>query len=148
VFGENMGYIYTITSEYNLCYVKATGKVRGNEILKASIEIFSDPKWKPGINQIIDYSYIKELVLTREEIDLILKIEEEQEKIVKDDKRKVAIISDNQLYKAIFKYYEIKTKKLLHKTKIFKTIDEALDWIGLDAYQSDLVNGLKYITHL
>jgi hypothetical protein len=143
VIGEDMGYIYTIAAEYNLCYIKATGKVGGDEILKTSIKIFSDPKWKQGVNQINDFRYIKELVLTKEDIDLILKIEEEQERKVKDEKRKVAVVSDNQLYKAIFKYYEIRTKKLRHRTKIFKTIDGAMEWIGLDVFPQDLVNKLN-----
>ncbi len=135
-----MGYIYTISSKYNLCYVKFTGEVNGKEVIRLKRKIFSDPKWKFGMNQINDYLKVKRLVVEREDIDIIVEVEKEQDTIVKDNKRKLAIVSDNDLYQAIFKYYEVIAKKLLYKTKVFRNIEQALKWVGLDAYPYSLMH--------
>ena len=126
-----MGYTYTILSTYNLYYIKASGKVNGDEIIKTKTKIFLDPKWKQGMNHISDYTDIKVLTLNREDIDLIAKIEAEHEKKFRD-KRKLAIVCNNELYKAVLKYYEMNAKKLFSKTKVCKTLNEAINWLGLD----------------
>jgi hypothetical protein len=135
-----MGYTYAISSKYNLCYVKISGDISGKEILSFKKKILSDPKWTDGINQINDYLKIKRLILENNDIDLIIDLEKEQEKKNKNKKRKLAIVSNNELYRAIFKYYELRSKKLSYKTKIFKTIEQAFNWIGLETYPYSLIH--------
>ncbi|MFZ0455414.1 MAG: hypothetical protein WAM24_16845 [Ignavibacteriaceae bacterium] len=135
-----MGYTYSISSKYNLCYVKISGETSGKEVLSFKKIIFSDPKWVYGMNQINDYLKIKKLILENDDINLIIKLETEQEKKTKDKKRKLAIVSNNDLYDAIFKYYEFRSKELTYKTKIFKTIELALNWMRLESYPYSLIH--------
>ncbi len=135
-----MGYTYSISSKYNLCYVKISGAADGKEVLSLKKNIFSDPKWTYGMNQINDYLKINKLILEKDDINLIIDLEEEQEKKTKDNKRKLAIVSNNKFYDAIFKYYELCAKKLPYKTKLFNTIEEALKWIGLESYPYSLIH--------
>ena len=135
-----MGYTYNISSKYNLCYVRISGETSGKEVMNFKKKIFSDPKWTYGMNQVNDYLKIKRLILDNDDIDLIINLEIEQDKKTKDKKRKLAIVSDNELYYAIFKYYELRAKNLSYKTKLFKTVEEALNWIGLDSYPYSLIH--------
>ena len=135
-----MAYTYVISLKYNLCYVSITGEMNGKEVIRFKTKIFSDPEWKSGMNQINDYLKVKRLVLDKDDIDLITEMEKERDNKVKDNKRKLAIVSDNDLYRAIFKYYEVIAGKLSYKTKVFSTREQALKWLGLDVYPYSLIN--------
>jgi hypothetical protein len=115
------------------------GRINGTEIIRSIKERFADPKWKWSLNQINDYSGIKELIMTREDIDKIAELEKQKENYEGENREKWALIVTNELYDVVFKYYATRSKRRKNKTEFFKNIDDALQWIGLDT----LPNGMN-----
>jgi hypothetical protein len=134
-------YNYKIIKELKLNYVKASGKVTGNEIIETSKKMFIDPDWIYVRKQISDFRETKELILTFQEFDAIVNIEkeqqQEQEEIHNGETGKLAIVAEKELYDIIFKLYQFKTKDGFHETKLFNNIEDALIWLNETSQKSN-----------
>ncbi len=139
-----MAFSYKILKDKKLNYIKGSGIALGSEIIDTTKAMFNDPDWKYVRKQISDFRNIKELVVTFQEFDELIRIEDEfgveQAKIHAGEIGKLAIVAKNELHDIIFKLYKEKTKKGAHETQIFYTIEEAENWLELN--KSDQENDI------
>ncbi len=136
-----MPFSYKILKDKKLNYIKASGIALGCEIINTTKAMFNDPDWIYVRKQISDFRNIKELVVTFQEFDELIRIEEEfgveQAKIHDGEIGKLAIVAKNELHDIIFKLYKEKTKKGAHETQIFNTIEGAENWLELNKFNQE-----------
>ena len=130
-----MPYTYRINRELKLNYIKAYGSVSGMQIIETARKMFNDSEWKFVRKQISDFREANELVITSQDFEKIIEVEEEQrpaqEIIHNGEKGRLAIVAEKEIYDIIFSLYSIKTKDGFHETRILHTIDEAIVWLDL-----------------
>jgi hypothetical protein len=121
-------YRYIINKEENFCYLKFFGNVRGKNYIDAVEKIKSDPLWDKNLNQIIDLKSVKEFSITEEELFIVTGISNIEEK--KDSNKKIAFVLTNEIFRSMFFHYfeNLKTKK--GDIKIFRKVEEAINWLN------------------
>ena len=127
-----MPYTYQLLPEQNLSYVTASGRVAAAEVLQTTRQLFGDPDWRPGIDQIIDGSGATGLAITLPELHALLALE--RENLHRLGRGKLAIVAPEYIAHAICTLYARLAAMKRHPQviEVFWSVPDAARWIGVD----------------
>ena len=132
---------YKISPELNVAYMKAWGNVSVDEILTAGVKMFTDTQWENGLNILIDYRDTQEFAIKAEDVKKVVQQDRQNEPLF--DKSKCAIVANTDLIFGISRMWEILSEDINIPRMVFRDINDARIWLGLDSSFLDLMNKLS-----
>lgn len=129
-WNNSMPILYRVIPDQKVAYIKASGKVNADEIMREGARMFAETDWENGFNILCDYRNITELDLRSEDINRIASRDRVHEPIF--DKSKCAVVAENDLIFGLSRMWEIVSEDTSLTTMIFRDIREAIDWLEMD----------------
>jgi hypothetical protein len=131
-----MPIIYDVDEEGNRVYIKASGQLTNEEILRFENNFLDDARVKPGYCALFDATFATMDVILGETIDELIDLEKNHEEKTVGSKTAFVIIEDEGWKRA--KEFERKT---LRRAIVFFNLDVAKIWLGWK--ESNLIQGYK-----
>ncbi len=121
---------YKIIPELKIVYVRGTEKVTTDDIMTEGARMFAENEWANGFNILCDYREITDFNLKTEDIEKIVDQDKNNELLF--DKSKCAIVAGSDLIFGISRMWEILSEDNKIMTMIFRNIEDALKWLGIN----------------
>ena len=131
---------YKIVPEHNCAYIKVWGEVSVDEIMTEGAKMFAETEWKNGFNILCDYREITDFDLDRKDIEKVINQDRQHEPIF--DKSKCAIVANADLVYGFSRMWEILSGDIELTRMVFRDINDAQKWLGLDSDFLDSMNRL------
>jgi hypothetical protein len=126
-----MSYAYWIDQDENLLVVKFWGEIPYPEEAEAVLSILDDPRIQPGIKILVDRT---ESSFASSPQDVRTHVEQVAKKIAALGEPRVAnVVSADLDYGMIRMFMSVSDGKLDHDFSVFRDIQEACDWLRIDA---------------
>ncbi len=127
-----MSLIYKVVPDLKIAYVKGSGKVTTEEILKKGAGMFAESEWTNGFNVLIDYREITKFIVKTEDMGRIVSQDMSNEFLF--DQSKCAIVASSDLVFGVSRMWETFSEKNKITTMIFRNIEDALKWLDMDEH--------------
>ena len=118
---------YTLTWEPKGVYWKYTGNVSGKEIIKASTEIYGDPRFDNLKYKLADFTDVELIEISNEEIKLITFQHSASAKSNANIKNAIVIDSGDERAKLFADYL---MNESAWEVRVFDHLEEANQWVG------------------
>jgi hypothetical protein len=132
-----MPILYRIFPDQKVAYIKAWGKTTIDEIMIEGARMFAETEWENGFNILCDYREITEVNPTYQDIEKIVDQDKRNEPLF--DNSKCAVVAKNDLIFGLSRMWEILSENTNLKKMVFKDINEARSWLGLEV---DFLDGM------
>jgi hypothetical protein len=120
---------FEIRPAARLVYVKCTGVVSLEEILRYETVVVTDAEFDAEYIEVLDLRTAERLEVSRDEVARIVGYEKNHERYI--GKRKVAFIAPADLEFGLGRMYEMMEHESPMETQVFRNIDTACEWTGL-----------------
>ena len=107
-----------------LARVVMTGVVTVQDVVGALRDYTADPAWEPGFDRLWDARGIRSLHLGPEDVAKIRSIWYERSAQIGDGR--LALVTVREIDTSMAHLF----RRLIHNTRVFASIDEALAWLG------------------
>lgn len=131
---------YTIVPDQKIAYIKAWGKVVVEEIMTEGTRMFAETEWENGFNILCDYREITDFNLKNEDVEQVVDQDKKHEHLF--DKSKLAIVAKSDLVFGISRMWEMLSLDSNLTKMIFRDMNDAENWLGLDSSFLDSMNRL------
>ena len=121
---------YKIFPDLEILYIGGTGNVTTDEITTTGAKVFAESEWTNGFNILIDYREISKFEVKAEGVHKIINQDKANKHLF--DQSKCAIVADSDLVYGLSRMWEILSEDSKIPTMIFRNIEDALQWLGLD----------------
>lgn len=124
---------FKIYETHKLCYSVWTGSVSTDEVFLFHHNMYQNPKWAPGFNEIVD---VRNIALKSANIDDLFKLSKTSENYTngKCDLFKTAVIVADVTIEGFAETYKtlLSGSNSLEELAVFFRLEDAFDWLGLD----------------
>jgi len=121
-----MSITYEVDEEANVIYVKAIGKIAGEDLIRYQKELMSDPRIKPDFRLLFDASAAEVEGITHETILAFVELDKEFRAIC-PEKRTAIVVRDKQAFELAEEF----EKHAQSRAGVFINIDVARIWLGI-----------------
>ncbi len=119
-----MPFFYKIDKERKLVMSTAAGELTKNEVLTLQDQLRKDPDFDPNFSQLTDLTHVTAMNITGAEM------QELAERTAFSPKARRAVIASNDLAFGLARMFEqIREAKGDLGIRVFRKLEEALDWI-------------------
>lgn len=132
---------YRIFPDLKIAYVKGEGKVTADEIITQGARMFAEKEWFNGFSVLCDYREIDVFDLETEDIDGIVNQDKINERLF--DQSKCAIVSGSNVVFGISRMWEILSENNRIETMVYRDIEDALRWLGIDEHIFQSIKELR-----
>jgi hypothetical protein len=135
-----VSYTYDVRPAYGLVLIRSDGaRWTGRDLLKSGEEIVADDQFSPEYDWLYDVRFVHQTIITTEEMERVLERFRtfREEGRVDPDSRSVIVGMDADL-RASGLLYQHKAGRSDDQLAIVNTLEEALEWLGVDCPASEL----------
>ena len=133
-----MPILYTIAPDQKIAYIKAWGKVAVDEIMIEGARMFAETEWENGFNILCDYRETTDFNLSYEDVNKVVWQDKKHEHLF--DKSKLAIVAKSDLVFGLSRMWEMRSQDSKLTKKVFRDMNDAESWLGLDLSFLDEIN--------
>ena len=102
--------------------------------------MFTDTEWENGLNILCDYRDTLEFAVEVEDVKEVVRQDRQHEPLF--DKSKCAIVANTDLIYGISRMWELLSEDINIPRMVFRDINDAQIWLGLDSNFLDLMSKL------
>ena len=129
---------YRFFKSYKLVYALGTGSLTDQDCTSHAYQLFHDPDYDFGYNELLDLSRITAVDLTNDGVYLTsLEVVQHRDSLVNS---KLAIVAPTDALYGMARMYELMLKPHLDNTQVFRTIFPALEFLGLEPSVLETLN--------
>ena len=122
---------YRIFEPHRLAYAEGTGLLTDEHIASHAHQLLSDPKFELGFRELLDLSPVTDNALTADGVfktaDAVIV---HKERLAHSN---LAIVASNDEMFGMARMYETNLSLYLEGIQVFRTIDPALEFLGLES---------------
>jgi len=115
-------------------YARATGVLTLVDNISAFLALSVDPRFEAGFSQLCDFRDVTEARLGESEIREFVAVEQGRLDLLSG--ARIALVAPEAFAFGLARMWEILADRMPFETHVFRSLDEALAWLGLT--QSDL----------
>ena len=123
---------YRISSDHNLCLLEVWGSVTDRQMLDIAQQIWNDPRWRPGMDQINDFRKLDEMIVELNDMRAFIDVERTYLKGYEGRRSRVAVVVHSEIHEAGVSLYAALSREMPHDTRTFHGMNAAAAWIGQD----------------
>lgn len=129
-----MPYDYDVHTTEEFVLIRGVGSQwTGRDILASAEQIIADDRFAPDHDWIYDVRFVHQTVITTEEMERIVEqFRRYQETGQVDPESRSVIVGTDENLRFSGTLYKYKADRREGQLEIKETLDEALDWLGLD----------------
>jgi hypothetical protein len=120
---------YGITPSIKLAYVKFWGHLTIEDLLVKGNSFLNDEDWENGFDILLDYREVTQLDVYGKDVQKIVANDMMNEHFF--DKSRCAVVAEKDFVYGLARMWEAFSEQTKIKSKLFKDMDNALDWLGL-----------------
>jgi hypothetical protein len=128
---------YKIIEDLKLVYVSTDGTLSFDDLMKHIVKLSEDPKYKPPMLKLVNYSNLEKYLLKTEEAEIF-----SQKKASLTERflnEKCAFVVSSNLVYGMARHHQAYIDKNKIDTNIFRDLEEATKWLGIDIKDEDLI---------
>jgi hypothetical protein len=107
------------------------GAISDDDLIAAYRELYEDQRWKPGYKEVVDLRRAEMEGVTGEGLRRLSALVEHYVP-KRSDQFKTALVASDELPFGLGRMYEAISAESPENAMVFKKLDQALDWIGID----------------
>ena len=130
---------YTMIPDLKLVYVYASGSITGHDILAEGARMFQEQKWSNGFSILCDYRDIQQFNVDYDGILNIVSQDKQHEALF--DQSKFAILTGTDVTYGIARMWTSLSVHTQIHSRIFKTLEDSLEWMNVDHLSFQTVVG-------
>jgi hypothetical protein len=117
---------YRIDKARGIVLTRYEGRLSDHDVLGLQRRLAADPEFVPALRQLIDMREIEELEITSEGIQRLA-----QGNPFGTGSRRAGVASKDDVY-GVARMFEMMRQEKGDELRIFRSLDDALDWLGLE----------------
>lgn len=121
---------YSIDTENKIILTRAWDEVNDEDILNHKQKLLSDPQFEAGMKEFSDCRKVTRFNISTEGINQMILSDQRDSGRLKN--HVLAMILDDKLGYGLARMYEMKASQIEANVGVFKTIEEACEWLGID----------------
>lgn len=121
---------YTIDKEEGLILTVAEGTLTDADIIDLKSRLLGDQDYRPGMKELSDVQAVDEFQVTPAGISAFVGMDEANETTVRQ--HKLAIVASRDVIFGMAKMYQFQTEGYKPNVGVFRTMEEAREWLGLE----------------
>jgi hypothetical protein len=122
---------YSFTKEWKLVWVNITDTVTFEQMAAYLKSLSRDPRYRPPMNKLVDFRQCRDYALTREEAENFAGLNRDLGTVFSNEK--CAIVAPGDLEYGMSRVHEMYTTGSGLEITVFRQLQDALDWLGIDA---------------
>ena len=125
---------HQINEDLNVVISNLEGKITDSELLHSYKNLYENPSWKPGFSEIVD---MRKADMSNVSPTGLKKLSDLVTSYTINAKIqfKTAIIAPDDLPFGLGRLYEAYSDESPESTSVFREIDKAFEWLGLDLHE-------------
>lgn len=126
-----MAILHKIYEEYGIVVSTLVRAISDDDLVTAYQELYENERWKPGFNEIVDLRRADMEGVTGEGLRRLSAMVDHYVH-GRSEGFKTAIVASDDLPYGLARMYDAISTDSPENVRVFKELDEALDWIGID----------------
>jgi hypothetical protein len=122
---------YSFFEELKLVWVKISDSVTFDQMVANLKSLSRDPRYRPPMNKVVDLRKCRDYALSRQEAENFAGLNRELSTAFADEK--CAIVAPGDLEYGMSRVHEMYTTGSGLDITVFRQLQDALDWLGIDA---------------
>lgn len=132
-----MSFKHHVYPEGSIGVIRLSGVVSADEILSAIRDLYTDERWEPGFGTLWDSRDVRQLVILPEDLPGIRRTSSEL--IARQGMGKIAVVASRDLDYQIAKLVLMQRQVPIREAAVFRSLTEALAWLGVQDHPPGLV---------
>jgi hypothetical protein len=121
---------YKFFKSFNLVYAVGTGSLTDQDCTSHAYQLFHDPDFDYDYDELLDLSRVTAVDLTNDGVYMTsLEVLQHRDLLVN---AKLAIVAPTEALYGMARMYELMLSPYLRNTQVFRAVDPALDFLGLE----------------
>ena len=120
-----------IVEKSRLVCTKWSGSIGDEDLLDGYRELYENPEWHPGFDEIVDLRSTDMTGVTSQGMQRLSRAVDEYVGGL-DGKFKTAVIAPNDLPFGLARIYGVAAEGSTESVRVFRSEVDALDWVGVD----------------
>ena len=123
---------FMVNEEHRFALATWAGSLSDADVLAAYERLYGDERWQPGFDEIVDLRHAELSRITAEGLRAL-------DTLVRDktgdycESFKTAVVAPDDLEFGLARMYELLSEESPESVMVFRELDQALAWIGVDA---------------
>ncbi|MDH3497054.1 MAG: hypothetical protein OER21_09835 [Gemmatimonadota bacterium] len=122
---------YRLLPEHDLIWTTATGVLTDGDVLEHKRRLVADPACHPNMRELSDIRPVSELQVTPNGVQLMAAMDSRDAAQLGD--HHMALVANEDVVVGMARMYAAFTADHLPRVGVFRSLDEALRWLGLPA---------------
>ncbi len=120
---------FEIDPERGVVFVTATGVLTPEEILSYPPRVIKHPDYDPSYHELVDGRHAEFTAITADTLYSLIGV---GEGLGIDARHRIALVAPNELAFGVGRQYEMMVGETNNELRVFRTLDDARSWLGLD----------------
>lgn len=124
-----MAISYRIDEAKGVVITTATGVLTDDDLLQHKERLTVEPRWKPGMRELSDIRRIERLEVTALGVKSLVSHDERSADRLRSFR--LAIVTADEVVFGMGRMYQMMTERNVPHVRIFRDMDEAIEWLDL-----------------